>query len=235
MTDFESSPQSSPIDPEGPSPLWPRHLVDLFLRPRRFFTDQLALGKTPYAVLVAWCYGVSTSIDRLDQELLRAQLGKPRPGWESLAPYVVDWWPGFWLFVLATGALSGLLIWWFGGWWFALRVRWCGVANPDRRLARLVMVYSAFVHSAPNIIAAVIDGFFFASYSTALSADESYSLILIVFPFWSSFVSYTGVRTLYGVSGWRTRWWFLILPWLFYVVVLGVVAALFTYLPDHPQ
>src|SRR5690349_16280716 len=95
MTNFESPPQRSPIDVEGPSPLWPRHLADLFLRPRRFFTDQLALGKTPYAVLVAWCYGVSASIDRLDQELIRAELGKPRPGWENLAPYVVDWWPGF--------------------------------------------------------------------------------------------------------------------------------------------
>jgi hypothetical protein len=138
------------------------------------------------------------------------------------------------MFVLTMGTLGGLLIWWFGGWWFALRVRWCGAANPDHRLARLVMVYSAFVHAAPNIAAAVIYGFFFASYSKAFSADEAYSAILIVFPFWSSFVSYTGVRTLFGVSAWRTRWWFLILPWLFYLVVMGVFAALFAYLPDHP-
>jgi len=234
MTEPESSPRS-PIDVEGPSPLWPRHLADLFVRPRRFFADQLALGKTPYAVLVAWCYGMSAAIDRIDQEMLRAQVGHARPGWDSMAPYVAGWWPGFWLFVLGIGALSGVLIWLLGGWWFALRVKWSGAADPDRRLARLVMVYSGFVHAAPAIIAAVIYMFFFASYAQASASDEAYSLILLVFPFWSCWVSYTGVRTLYGVSGWRTRWWFLILPWLFYLVAMGVGAALFAFFgPQQP-
>jgi hypothetical protein len=116
-----------PID-AGPSPLWPQHLIDLFVRPRRFFTGQLALGKTPYAVFVAWYYGAAASIDRIDQNLLRAPLGRPRRAWEEFAPYIVDSWPGFWLFILFSGAVSGAVLWWIGGWWFALRARWSGVA-----------------------------------------------------------------------------------------------------------
>jgi hypothetical protein len=36
----------------GPSPFWPQHLIDLFVRPTRFFVGHLALGRTPYVVLV---------------------------------------------------------------------------------------------------------------------------------------------------------------------------------------
>jgi hypothetical protein len=222
-----------PID-AGPSPLLPQHLVDLFVRPSRFFTGQLALGKTPYAVLVAWCYGVAAAIDRIDQNLLRAQLGRPRPGWDNLAPFVVDSWSGFWLFVLASGAVGGLFLWWLGGWWFAVRVRWSGVAAPDRRLARLVMAYSAFVHSAPLVVATAISTFFFASYAEAFDADESYSLVLLAFPFWSAVTSYSGVRSVFGVSGWRPRLWFLILPCLLYLVAFGVLAAVFAFLGEQP-
>jgi hypothetical protein len=234
MSNFESQVRLPTPVVTGSSPLLPQHLVDLFFKPRRFFTGQLALGKTPYALLVAWCYGVAASIDRIDQNLLRAQFGKPRAGWENFSPYIVDSWPGFWLFILASGALGGVFLWWLGGWWFSLRVRWSGVASPDRRLARLVMAYSAFIQAAPAVLAAALSMFFFASYAEAFNSEEPYSMVLLVLPFWSSAVSYTGVRAVFGASGWRPRLWFLILPCAFYVVALGVFAALFAFLGEQP-
>lgn len=214
----------------GPSPLWPRHLIDLFLRPRRFFSGQLALGKTPYAVLVAWCYGAAHTLDRLDQNLLRAEIGRPRPGWDQLAPYIVDSWLGFWLLLLVAGALSGLFLWWLGGWWFAVRLRWSGAEDPDRRLARLVMVYSAFIFTGPTIAAAAVYTVSFGSYAEAFASEEFFSLALLIFPFWSIAASYTGARSVFGVAGWRPRMWFLILPLLLYVSVLGVLATSFALL-----
>jgi hypothetical protein len=115
-----------------------------------------------------------------------------------------------------------------------VRVRWSGVAAPDRRLARLVMAYSAFVHSAPLVVATAISTFFFASYAEAFDADESYSLVLLAFPFWSAVTSYSGVRSVFGVSGWRPRLWFLILPCLLYLVAFGVLAAVFAFLGEQP-
>src|SRR5262245_51498447 len=65
----------APIAP-GHSPFWPQHLVDLFVRPTTFFKSQLALGKTPYVVLVTWALGVSAVIDRIDTRVVEAELSQ---------------------------------------------------------------------------------------------------------------------------------------------------------------
>jgi len=182
------------IDP-APSPLWPRHLVDLFVRPRSFFSRNLALGHTPSVVLVTWCYGISNAIDRVDTELLRSELGRPRPGWELLGPLVAESWLGFWLWILAGGALGGLFLWWVGGWWYRLRLRWSGAAAPDKRLARLLLVYSSFVFAGPAVVAAVIRTLAYPNYAAAYAAEEWFSVLPIIFPFWSIATSYVGVTT----------------------------------------
>ena len=115
MTEPTSPTVDQPTGPPAisprPSPLLPQHLIDLFVRPRRFFLGQLALGKTPYAVFVAWCYGASSAIDSIDPELVQ-----PRSDLEAVAPYVLDSWLGYWALVAVLGALSGLFLWWLGGW-----------------------------------------------------------------------------------------------------------------------
>jgi len=183
----------------GPSPLLPRHLLDLFVRPRSFFSRRLGLGHKPNVLLVTWVYGISSAIDRIDTELMRSQLGSPRPGWQAMAPFVTGSWTGFWLWVLAAGALGGAALWWIGGWWYGVRLRWSGVADPDRRLARLTLVYSSFVFAGPAVVAALVQTFLYPDYATAYVAEEWFSLVLLVFPFWSIATSYTGVTTLFPV------------------------------------
>lgn len=214
------------------SPLLPQHLVDLFIRPRHFFSGQLALGKTPYAVLIGWCYGAASSIERIDSNLLRAEMDHARPGWDQLAPYIVESWPGFWAYVLVSGALAGLALWWLGGWWFTIRLRWSGANDPDRRMARLVMIYSAFVQAGPTVLGALIETAEFSSYAEAHASDEPFSLLLLIFPFWSIAASYSGVRSVFRVSGWRPRLWFLVLPVVVYLMLFGVVATLVALVGD---
>lgn len=230
MTD-RSVELPEPLQPED-SPFLPRHLIDLFFHPSEFFGGQLALGKTPYLLFVAWCYGASQVADRIDQSLIRAELGRPRPGWEDIAPYVVESWLGFWALLGVMGSVSAAVIWVLGGWWFAVRLRWSGNPSPDRHLARLVMVYSAFVQTGPFLLAYVAYTFFYASYAEAFASDELYSASLMVFPFWSIFTSYAGARAVFGVEGWRARLWFLVLPLVFYILAFGLIAALFAFVPD---
>jgi len=220
-----------PIQPES-TPLLPKHLVDLFIRPRRFFGGQLALGETPYALFVAWCYGATQVVDRIDQSLIRAELGRPRPGWEQFGPYITESWMGFWVLLLLAGSASALAIWWLGGWWFAVRLRWSGCQEPDRRLARLVMIYSAFVYSGPFVLLYVLYTGIFGSYAEAYANESLLPAALLIFPFWSIAASYTGARTVFNIEGWGVRSWFLLLPLVLYVSVFGLIAALFAFLPE---
>jgi len=57
-----------------------------------------------------------------------------------------------------------------------------------------------------------------------------FSLVLVVFPFWSIAASYAGAKTVFGVSGGRARIWFLILPVLLYVVAVGALGVVFALL-----
>jgi hypothetical protein len=216
------------MEPEG-SPLLPKHLVDLFLRPRQFF-GEVALGKTPWVLFVTWCYGIAAAIDRLDEELLRAQFGQPRPGWQEIAPYVTESWLGFWTWALVAGVVGGLFLWHIGGWWYAVRLRWSGAPAPDRRLARLAFTYSAFVWAAPAILAAGVRTAVFPNYHAAFHAEELASLTLLAFPFWSLWASYAAATELFPVQRGRARLWFAVLPGIFYLLAFGAGAALVAFL-----
>jgi hypothetical protein len=214
----------------GPSPLWPQHLINIFIRPRRFFSSQLALGQSLYVILITWCYGAASAIDRIDQELIRAELGQPQRGWERLSPMISESWLGFWVWVLIFGAIGGLLQWLIGGWWYRVRLKWSGAHEPDKRLARLVYVYSSFVESGPALALILVSTVVYADYTQAYASDSPFSALLLVFPFRSLISSYLGVRTLFQVSRWKARVWFVILPCLLYVVSLGLAVALFAFL-----
>jgi hypothetical protein len=213
-------------------PCRPRYLVDLFVRPRRFFLANLTTGKPPCVVLVGWAYGISHAMERLDTQLLRAELGHPPPGWKYLGPFVAESWLGFWTWVLIAGVLSAFFLWWIGGWWYQVRLRWSGAPAPDKRRARLLFIYSSFVFAGPAIVAALIGTLTFPDYAVASTAAERPPLVLLlvlfVFPFWSVATSYVGVKALFAVARRKAVVWFVALPILVYLAWGGLVALLFT-------
>lgn len=107
--------RDNPIARTGLCPLSPTHFADLFIRPRRFFTNHLAIGETAYALFVTWCFGIVITIERLDHILLQAEFGRPRPGWEHFGPMITQSWLGFWTWILIGGTIWGLFLWWVGG------------------------------------------------------------------------------------------------------------------------
>ena len=223
--DFSSS---EPVVPAG-SPLWPRHLIDLFIAPGRFFSSQLALGKRPYLLPVIYLFGIAATLDRLElrvhQSLLRITLGSTPPVWKFLEPLATNW-LYFWGYGLFTGLVSAVLIWWIGGWWFRVRTRWSGAVNPDTRKARLVYVYAATVWTIPYLAHLAGGSLVYDSYVTWWEGGTSWDLLLLVFPFWSAVAGYKGVISVFEVSRRRAMVWFLLLPSLLYLTTFGALVAL---------
>jgi hypothetical protein len=202
------------------SPFWPRHLVDLFVRPREFFAGQLALGNTPSFLLVTWSYGVAVALDQVHRDLVRKMKS---PG--NLVAMGEGSWFEFWSWILTIGAIGGFVLWWLGGWWFSVRLRWSGAKELSERSAHLLYVYSSFVVSAPTIAAALFWTATEPNYRQAVAAARPYLAALLIFPFWSLVTSYIGARTLFQVNPWKARLWLIIIPAGFYLLPLALVAA----------
>lgn len=201
---------------ETRSPLLPEHLVDIFLHPHRFFSSQLALGRTPYVIAVTWCFGAATAIGRLNESLDPGSLSG------ALAAPLADSWPQLWAYLAVSGAGSGLLLWWFGGYWYRVRLAWCGASRPDPRVARLVYIYSAFVGSAPAILLVALQTFVFSSYREAWAGSRVNWIWLGVFALWSLWPSYVGATTLFDLGRIRAWIWFVALPAIAYAIASGL-------------
>ncbi len=220
--------------PEGSRPVSRRaprlaDVPDLFLRPSTFFAAVSLDHRWWYgSILCLW--GISQSSARIDQSLMRAELGQPRPGWEELGPWVTGSWASFWTVLLVAGLVGALFYWYVGGWWYRLRLRFSGAVAPDARTARLVMTSAAAVVALPTVLFLIGYTLAFPDYLAAWNSDEAFSTVLLAFPFWGAYVSYRGVRTRFDVGRWRSRIWFLILPCLTFVMALGLIAVLYAIL-----
>ncbi len=234
MSERERVPQPTPELPTplgpGPSPFWPQHLVDLFFRPTRFFTEQLALDKKPYIFFVTWALGMSAAIDRIDTRIIRAELSSD-PQQLEVIQLLIGTWPRLWAFVLGMGLLSGAFYWWIGGWWCKVRVQLSGDPTPNPRLARLLLIYSSFVFTGPTVLALLAQTALYPNYLEAFKEDTILSLGVLIAVFWSIATTYKGVMTLFAVRRARARLWFVILPVLFYFLIMGGFGALYSITP----
>lgn len=229
MTENMEQPGSpsipNPLTNKHP-PIWQELVIELFFRPGKFFSDLSILMQTRYIVAVTFVFGLSDAIDNIDQEMLKASL-KADSGRAEFIAMITDTWINYWGFVIVYGSISAVFLWWIGGWWYRKRLEWSGAVDPDHRLARVVYIYASFVLAAPIVISSLIYTTFYDSYTEAYNADELWSLLILIFPFWSLVTSYIGIRTTFEVSKWKASIWFVILPGLLYITVFGGVAALF--------
>lgn len=194
-----------------PSPLSPGRLFDLFAHPRKFFSEQLALDRAPYLFAVTWAYGIAEAIDRVDRSLLKRESGSPAP---------VESWLAFWELVLFLGAIGGVFLYYLGGWWYRVRLRWSGAVEPDKRLARLTYIYSSFIYAAPAVLLPLSRTLAYPSYLEGYNSADASPLFIAIFPLWSFLASYSGATTLFDLSVWKARLWFLILPSTAYVIAM---------------
>ena len=213
-------------------PLWQELVIELFFRPRRFFSDLSILMQTKYVVVVTWFFGMSQTMDRIDMELLKAEMGSSSRRTEFVTG-LLDTWITYWGVVLVYGSISGLFLWWVGGWWYRKRLEWSGAVDPDHRLARVVYIYASFVVAAPTVIITLIETSIYDNYIQAYNSESLWPVIILIFPFWSLITSYIGIRTIFDVSRWKARIWFIILPGILYLIFFGGLVALFALLQNQ--
>jgi hypothetical protein len=145
---------------------------------------------------------------------------------------LVNSWTGFWLFAIVMGALGGALAWFVGGWWYHVRIRWSGLPGANRTEARRVYIFASLVAAVPIVVYSLVVTVLYPDYAAAWYDDELWSGILLVFPFWSVVVSYRGVRVRFPIRAGPARVWFAILPALFYLIMIGVVGLVYSFVRD---
>ncbi|GEM_PF-1533622 len=207
---------------DRPSPFLPRHLRDLFVQPRKFFAGPLALTKWSNVIFVTWCYGVACAISTIDRDLGRESRNRGRPLWNAFGLTVGDAWSDFWVWVIGLGAVVGLFLWLMGGWWYHLRLRWSGAQDPNRLKSHLLYVYSSLVVSGPTMIIAFLWTVMLPNYRYVLVQGRRSFIVLFIFQCWSLVTSYIGASTLFDLQRWKARIWFLALPALYDVLIIGL-------------
>ena len=221
-----SEPAVQPTSQDTPAPPtdggWRlEDLLDLFVRPSRFFSSRRPFVSDEALVIIAWIAGMNGVMGRIEQRMMRGDLDGSGPG-----AIITHSWPGFWGAVLLLGVISGFLSWHLGAWWYRVRLNWSGADEHHSTRPRVVYLYARLVWAGPALLAQVIDTLRFENYLESWNDESLLPALLLVFPFWSFVVSYRGVRTVFDVRRGRALWWFLIAPTLLFVVSIGLLGAL---------
>ena len=141
-------------------------------------------------------------------------------------------WLVYWPVVIAAGVVGAAFIWYVGGWWYNLRLRWSGAGEFDKRQGRLLFTFAALVAAIPTLGYTIVATAVFPDYLAAWTSEEPWSAVLLIFPFWSLAVSYRGIRAMFPVRTAPARLWFVILPGLAYLLILGVISTLYALIEE---
>jgi hypothetical protein len=203
------------------SPLSSRKLFDLYFHPKRFFSDLSILSHRNFLMISAMLMGIAGVRDKIDKNILKAELGHSNKSWENTASWLLTSWTSYWLAVIVMGLFFAIIMWYFGGWWYKKRLQWSGAKEASPILARRVYTMQNLIFAAPSILLLLIQTAIFDNYREAWSADEYWSSLILVFAFWSCWISYVAAITAFPTTKSKARIWFFILPILLYVILFG--------------
>ena len=164
-TDAELAPTEVPE--RHTYPLSPGRLVDLYFRPRRYFSSIRELDHQSALLISSVLMGIAGAMGRIDQKIIQAELGHAAKGWESTASWLLSSWLNYWLVVIAAGATWAVFLWYLGGWWYKKRLLWSGAAAPSSRLARRVYALQELVLAMPTVLLALVQTVLFSNYYEA--------------------------------------------------------------------
>jgi hypothetical protein len=216
--------------PRPGSSLAPGRLIELLLTPRSYFANRAFLQDQRAAMIAAYVAGVSGAMDRIDQKMVRLDLRGQAGNGDTFISWVAESWLHYWILVLGIGLISAVFIWHLGGWWFKKRVQWSGAADATPHDARRVNILQQLVFTGPAVILGIVQTALYQNYSDAWNSDSITGMLIVAMLLWSCWTAYCGVTTVFPVQKGKARLWFLILPAIFYLMMLGVFTALYAML-----
>lgn len=201
-------------------PFAPQNLWLLLFQPKKFFS-LAAVYHHRSIMIAAYLIGVFAVMDRVDQNLLKAEVGNRT----SMMLDVTDTWWSYWLLVLGMGAITAVFAWLIHGWWYKKRLHFSGVKDADPQLARHVWALQGLVATLPVIIVTMLQTLMYRNYLDAYQNSSILNFVALPFLFWSCWVSYRAATSVFKTNAWA-KLWFLGLPIVFYILAMGILAAL---------
>lgn len=203
-------------------------LLDLFFSPRSFFNKTIVEGKSHFLKLVTAIVGIAAVMAQVEEQVFKMQAGK-----QSAITYILETWWAYWAFCIGLGVVSSILIWYFGGWWYRKRLIFSGAELPDPFKARYIYIYASFIHSAPSVLVSLIFTALYSNYLESYVKDTYLGIAVLVFVFISLITSYIGARTVFALSKWKARLWLIILPAIYYLLLMGALGFLLAKVNTH--
>lgn len=209
---------NAPLPPRDRA-AWFMAPVYLFVKPSRFYRQFVVESAPLLTAFFAWMYGMAGVIDRIDSRVAMSQFS-------GRAATVPDDWGAHWAIIAIGGMLAGLLYSALGGWWYRVRLRWCSVPSPDWAMVRRVYLTSSVVFALPAVLWRGVQTGMYGKPSLAFNADPNLGdLLVLATLFLSIWISYVGVRTVFGAAKWRAILLFLALPGMLYGTAIAAVAV----------
>lgn len=177
-----------------------------------FLEAHLKAEGPPFLVMMIWFLGMASIIDRME---LRYAFS---------STYQLKNWVSTWLLIVFTGIISGCLGYWVAGTWYHLRVIICGGLR-DYRTSRYLFLYTGLplyiVSILMQLFNTVVYGNKYFTEPTAWDFDLMWGGLSCAAVVYSIYLSYRGVRLLQETKRARSIIFFILLPSIFYALVLG--------------
>jgi hypothetical protein len=209
----------------------PQSLVSLLLRPRAFFADGGVLRDRKGILIAAAMIGVTNTMDRIDQNLVKADLRhQDAANVDAFTSWVISSWLNYWGMALLLGMISAVITWYLRGWWYRKRLEWAGATDVVPEDARCISTLQDMVYVLPILAWTVAQTLIYSNYQQAWASTDAAGMLILVFLFWSCWTSYCAATTVYTLNKNKARFWFLILPGVFYFLIMGVYTTLYAML-----
>lgn len=213
-------------------------LLLLFIKPAKFFSNNIALGKALYLVVVLFIVGFFLHFRWIDSRLMDGILGSENPTTDLIMTLSSNWVHTLGIALIFT-PVSAVAMWYVGGWWYKTRLEWCGA---DKKFegkdhdtfdfdARTIYTYSFFIMAFPAFIQTLTALPFYENYGMFFVSKPATTYILLLFPFLSIYASYKGITTVFEISEKRLALFlFVTAPVVIYAILIGrIIQGLLAY------